>query len=104
MVDQLLEFGPGQRDLQVLGARRVGRDKRQVNVGRRRLRQILLGPLGGFFQALQRHLIFAQIDPVAFLEFIRDVVDEDLVEIIATQVGVAVGRLHFKDTIAYVQD
>ena len=43
----------------------VRRDERQVDVGRRLLRQVLLGPLGRFLEPLQGHLVLAQVDAVA---------------------------------------
>ena len=87
-------FGPG----------RVGRDERQVDVGRGLLRQVLLGLLARFLEPLQGHRVLAQVDAVLLLEFVGHVIDEDLIEVVAAQVGVAVGGLDLEDAVADVQD
>ena len=86
------------------GPRGVGRDERQVDVGRRLLRQVLLGPLGRFLEPLQGHLVLAQVDAVLLLELVGDVVDQHLVEVVAAQVRVAVGGLDLEDAVADVED
>ena len=100
VLDHLLEFERVIDMLQVLRPAGVGRDKRQIDVGGRLLRQILLGPLGGFFKPLQRHLVLAQIDAVFLLELIGDPIDQHLVEVVAAQVRVAVGRFDLEQAVA----
>ena len=75
----------------MLRATCVGRDERQVDVGALGRAQFFLGLFAGFLQALQGHLIFAQIDALLALELLGDVVDEDFVEVVAAEVRVAVG-------------
>jgi len=58
-VGQLLELGAGDGHGHVLGARGIGRDERQVNVGLSLEREVLLGLLGGLLEPLQGHLILA---------------------------------------------
>jgi hypothetical protein len=53
-----------------------------------------------FLQALQRHAILAEIDAVALLELRDDPVDDALIEVVAAEVRVAVGRLHFDHALA----
>ena len=101
---QLVELGPGEGQVQVLGPGGVGGDEGQVDVGAGAAGQVDLGLLGGFLQALQRHLVVAQVDVVVLLELRRDPVDDDLVEIVAAQMGVAVGGLHFEHAVADLQD
>ena len=45
-----------------------------------------------------------QVDAVLLLEFVGDVIDQDLIEIVAAQVGVAVGGLDLEDAVADVEN
>ena len=74
----------------------VGRDVRQVDVGLGVARQLDLCLLGGFFQALQCQHVLGQVDALFLLELGDDVVDQALVEVLATQEGVAIGRQHLE--------
>ena len=65
-----LELSTCQRVVEVLRAGSVCRDERQVDVGLRDGRQLDLGLLGSFLQALQSHLVGAQVDAVLGLEFV----------------------------------
>ena len=65
VIGQLLELAAGDRHRQVLGPVLVGRDERQVDVGLGLERQVLLGLLGRLLQALQGHLVLAQVDRLA---------------------------------------
>ena len=82
----------------------VGGDEGQVDVGRLRGRQLLLGLLGGFSQPLQSHGIFAEIDPLLRLEPVGDVVDQLFIEIVAAQVRVSVGAQDLDQLIADFED
>ena len=57
-------------------------------------------------QALQGHLIaFApQIETLIFLEFLDQPVDDSLVDVIAAEMRVAVGRFHLDDAFADLED
>ena len=63
-----------------------------------------LGLLGGLVEALQGHLVFAQVDAVALLELGHHPVDDGLVEVVAAEVRVAVGGLDLEDAVAEVED
>ena len=65
VIAKLLELRPVERDLQVLGARGVGRDERQVDIGRLQRAQFLLGLFAGLLEPLQGHRILAEVDAVA---------------------------------------
>ena len=87
-------FGPSLR----------GRDEREVD---RRLRgrgELDLRLLRGLLQALERHRVVAEVDAFVLLELVGDVVDEALVEVVAAEVGVAVGGLDFEDAVAELED
>ena len=58
----LLEARARQLDRQVLGTAGVGRQERQIDFGFEQRRELDLGLLGGFLQALQRHLVLRDVD------------------------------------------
>ncbi len=102
--DQLLQLGAAQLEDQVFGAGGVGGDERQVDFGLLGSGKLDLGLLGRFFQALQGHAILGQVDALVLLELLGDPVDQFLVDVVAAQMRVAVGRLHFDDILADLQD
>ena len=75
-VGELLELGAAQAVAQVLGARGIGGDKGQVELGLTRGRQLDLGLLGRLAQALQGLAVGAQVNALVALELVRDPVDE----------------------------
>ena len=100
VVDQLLELRAGQLEGEVLRARGVRRDERQVDLGLGRRAQLDLGLFGRFLEPLQRKLVLAQVDALLLLELVGQEVDEAHVEIFAAEEGVAVGRLHLEHAVA----
>ena len=63
-----------------------------------------LGLFGRFLEALERHLVFRKIDALLLLEFGDDPVHDALVDVVAAEVGIAVGGFHFDDAVAYFED
>ena len=100
VVDQLLELRPGQLRLQMLRPVLIGGDERQVDVRFHRRRQLDLGLLRRFLQPLERHAVLAEVDPVGLLELGHQPLDDAVVEIVAAEVRVAVGRLHLDHALA----
>ncbi len=100
----MLELRASDIHLQVLGAGGVGRDERQIDAGVGLLRQIFLGLLARFLEALQGHGILAQVDAILVLKLAGHIVDQHLVEVVAAQVGIAVGGLDLEDAVADVED
>ena len=96
IVHELLELGARQRVVEVLRAALVGRDERQVDVRRHRARQLHLGLLRGFLEALECHRVLGEVDALVALELADDPVDHALVEVVAAEVRVAVRRLHLE--------
>ena len=80
----------------MLGPGLVGRDEGKVDVGRLRGRQLHLRLLAGLLEALERHRVLREVDPLVALELRDEPVDHPLVEVVAAQVGVAVRRLHLE--------
>ena len=63
--------------------------------------ELALGLLRRLLQALERHGIVAQVHPVFFHERVGEPVDNNLVEVVAAQVGIAVGAQYLKGGIVY---
>ena len=103
-VGQLFEFGARQGHYQVLRNPVHRHDVRQVDLGRGRARQFDLRLLGGLLQTLQGHRIFAQVDVMLFFELVGHPVDNHVVEVVASEVRVAVGRFHFEYAVAQFQN
>jgi hypothetical protein len=104
VINERLQLGPGQFDVEVLGPALIGGDEGQVDFGLSRRRQLDLGLLGCFLQALQCEPIRAQIDSLLLLELFGQIVDHAFVEVLAAQEGVAVGGLHLEDAVADLED
>ena len=100
VVDELLELRARQLHLQMLRPALIGGDERQVDVGLHHRGELHLGLLRRLLQTLERHPVLAQIDAVALLELGGDPLDDALIEVVATQVRVAVGRLDLDDAFA----
>ena len=101
---QLLELRPGQLKLHVLRAGSVRRQERQVDLRFLQLRKLDLGLFSSFLEALNRHLVLADVDALIALELGRHPIDDALVDIVAAKVRVAVRRLHFDDAFADFED
>ena len=96
----LLELGAGERLVEVQRAVGVGGDERQVDLRRLHLAELDLGLLGGLLEALDRHPVGGQVDALGVLELRDQPVDDALVPVVATEVGVAVGRLDLEHAVA----
>ena len=89
----------------MLRARSCGRYVGQVDFRFGRRRQLHFGFLGSLFQALEGHCIFAQVEAFVFTgERLGQEVDNYLVEVVATKVGVAVGAQHLEYAVAELQN
>src|SRR5690606_15004918 len=102
-VCELLELRAAEGTYQVLGNAVHWHDVRQVDLRGGGGAKLNLGLLGSILQALKGHRVLAQVNTFVVLELICQPVDDNLVEVIATQVGIAVGALHFEDAIAQLK-
>ena len=100
----MLELGATELQVQVLRARLVGRDVRQVDVGTLGGRELDLRLLGRLAQALHRHRIVGQIQTLVLLELGHEVLDDALVEVVTSQVRIPVRRLDLDDVLADLED
>ncbi len=104
IVNELFQLGPRELGHQVPRPAGVRSDEGQVDLGLLRRRQLDFRPLGGFLEPLKGHPVLAQIDPLVFFELLHQPVHDPEVEIIAAEVGVAVGGLDFEDAVADLQN
>ena len=90
----------------MLGAGGVGGDEGQVDLGLDGGRELDLGLLRGVLEALQGHFVAlgGEIEALLLLELGDQPFDDALVEIVAAQVGVAVGGLDLDDAFAHFQN
>ena len=89
---------------QVLGTRLVRRDEGQVDVGLLAGRELVLGALRRLLEPLQRHRVVAQVDAVRVLEGPDQELADALVEVLAAEIGVAVGAAHLEDAVGDLED
>ena len=104
VLDQGFQLGAGELDVEVFRAGCVRGDEGQVHFIGGCRRQLFLGFLCFFLEALKGQLVGLQVNAVLFLELVREVFNDTQVEVLTTQEGVAIGGLHFEDTIADFQD
>ena len=88
----------------MLGAVGISAEEGEVNLNRSGRRKFLLGLLGFVLDALHRGGVVLDVNAGLLLELVNQEVDEDVIKVFTTEVGVAVGGFHFKDTVADFQD
>ena len=101
---ELVELGPRQLEVEVLGPLGRRGDERQVDLGVLHGRQLDLGLLGRLLQALHGHLVLGQVDALGVLELGHEPLDDLVVPVVAAELGVARGRLHLEDALADLED
>ena len=77
-----------------------GGDERQVDLRLLHLAELDLGLLRRLLEALGGHPVLGQVDPVGGLELLHQPVDDALVPVVATEVGVAMGALDLEHAVA----
>ena len=80
-----------------------GGDKRQVDGCLLHLRQLDFGLLSSFLETLPGHLVGSEVDTFRVFELFDEPVDDGLVPVVATQVGVARGGLDLKHAVGDFQ-
>ena len=80
----------------MLGTTGIGCNVRQVDIGLLAGGQLDLGLFSSFLQTLHGKRVAAQINTLVLFEFIRQVIDQTLVEVFTTQEGITVGGQHFE--------
>ena len=100
----MFELRAGHGHVQVLRTRLIRRDERQIDVRRCGRGELDLRFLRRLFQTLQSHLVLGQIDALIFAELVDDPVDQALIDVVAAEMRVAVGRLDLDYALADLQD
>ena len=104
LVGELLELGAGERLHEVLGHPVDGHDVGEVDFGAGGAGELDFGFLGSFLEALEGHGVLAEVDAFVLEEFVGEPVDDYVVEVVAAEVGVAVGALNFEHAVAELED
>src|SRR4030042_2478761 len=55
-------------------------------------------------QSLKGHSIFSQINSLILFELIRQIVDDSLVKVIPSKMGIPIGRFDLEDTFPQLED
>ncbi|OPY86665.1 MAG: NAD-specific glutamate dehydrogenase [Syntrophus sp. PtaU1.Bin208] len=88
----------------MLGTRGVGGDEGQIDVRLHRRGEFHLGFFRRFLEALQGHLVAPEVDSLILLEFTHQMIDDPLIEVFSTQVGIPVGGLHLEYAFTQFED
>ena len=102
VLHQRLQLRARQLLHQMLRTRSVRRNERQVDLSLHRRGELDLRFLRRILQTLQRHLVAlgTQVKTFVLLELIDQPLHNALVNVVAAQVCITVGRLHFNDAFA----
>ncbi len=79
------------------------RDEREVNVSFLNAAQFDFRSFGSFFYSLHSHLVRGQVDAFVLLEFGYYPFDNFVIEIVAAESGVAVGREYLEYAVVEFQ-
>ena len=101
---QLLEFSASKGSYKVLGNTIYGHNVGEVNLCRGAARKLDFSLLCCLFQTLHSHRVFAEVDAVFALEVSSQPVDNNVVEVVTAEVGIAIGRFNLKHTVAKLQN
>src|SRR5215212_4099119 len=101
---QVVELRSRERQVHMLRAVLIRRDKRQVYRGAGGRRELPLCLLGGLDQTLGGHLVLREVYTLYFLELRNHPLDDLGVEVVSAEVIVAARGLDLEDTLAELQD
>ena len=102
--DKLFQLGAGQLDIKVLRTGRIGSDEGKVHIRLHGRGQLDLGLFCSFLETLQSQLVLTKVDTLARFEFIGKELDDLMIEILAAEERVTIGRLHLEHAVANLED
>ena len=100
---QLVKLCPGQGVVEVQRPGVGRRDERQVYLGLLDLGQLDLGLLSSLLETLGSHGVGTQVDTMVIAERGNEPLDDSVIPVITTEVGVSVGGLHLEDAVTNLQ-
>ena len=103
-VREILELGPGDLHVQVLGSTGVRGDEGEVDVRLGGGGELALSLLRRLPKPLHGELVLEQVDALLLLELVGHVVQQDVVKVLSSQEGVSVCGLDLKHTPRDLQD
>ena len=104
MSGQFVKLGARQRHLQVLGSGLVRGEEGQVDGGRGRSAQLDLRLFRRLADAAHGGGVAGEVDALAPLEFLHQIISHAVVEVVAAQAVVAGGGEHLYDLVVDVQN
>ncbi len=103
-LNQLLVGAAAQLRVQVQGLAVLLGDELFLDAGKRMCRQLPLGCLHRPQHPCPRHQVQAQVNAVFLLESIADQLHQEIVEVVAAQLGVAMAGQHLDDAFLDLDD
>src|SRR3989304_2722106 len=88
----------------MLGARAIRGDEGEIDLRFQDGGQLDLSFLGRLLQSLQGHLVLGQVHALVTAKLFHYPVDDPLVDVVAAQMSVSVGRLDLDHAFADLQD
>ena len=77
----------------------IGREEWKVNFGFLSGRKFLLSLFSFILNTLHSGSVFLDIDTRFFFEFITEEVNDKVIKVFTTEVGITVSRKHFEDAV-----
>ena len=82
----------------------ISRQEREIDFVLVCARELFLCLFSFVLEALQSGIVVLEVDTFLFLEYVEEMVNDTVVEVLTTKVCISVGRLHLKDAIAKFED
>ena len=104
IVGEILQPGARQFQQQMLGARSIGGDERQVDLRFHHTRELALGLFRSFVEPLESLPVSPEVNTRVLAKLIGQPVDDALVEIIPTEVCVPRSGAHLTDPFPHIEN
>jgi len=104
LLGESFELSSGEGSVEMLGARVIESEIRDVNGGLGSGGKFTLGLLSSLTDSLDGSLVFSDVNSTLGLEFSLEEIYEFDIEIFTSKSGISVGGLHFEDTSGNLED